>query len=186
MFLDHRQIRLQIAKEARNKHFLNLYSYTSTASVHAALAGAASTTSVDLSNTYLNWAKENFVLNGLTVDHPDEQHQFFASDCFEWLKEGHEQYDLIFIDPPTFSNSKKFYGTFDVQRDHLSLIKRAMNRLSNEGVLYFSNNYRGFEMDEEIEAMFDVEEITQWTIGPDFKRNQKIHRAWRIRHFDVA
>jgi 23S rRNA (guanine2445-N2)-methyltransferase / 23S rRNA (guanine2069-N7)-methyltransferase len=186
LFLDHRQIRLQIAKEARNKHFLNLYSYTSTASVHAALAGAASTTSVDLSNTYLNWAKENFVLNGLTVDHPDEQHQFFASDCFEWLKEGHEQYDLIFIDPPTFSNSKKFYGTFDVQRDHLSLIKRAMNRLSNEGVLYFSNNYRGFEMDEEIEAMFDVQEITQWTIGPDFKRNQKIHRAWRIRHFDVA
>ncbi|HEX5382718.1 MAG TPA: bifunctional 23S rRNA (guanine(2069)-N(7))-methyltransferase RlmK/23S rRNA (guanine(2445)-N(2))-methyltransferase RlmL [Acinetobacter sp.] len=182
LFLDHRQIRLRIAKEARGKHFLNLYSYTSTASLHAALGGAASTTSVDLSNTYLNWSKENFVLNGLTVDHADEQHQFFASDCFEWLKEGHEQYDLIFIDPPTFSNSKKFHGTFDVQRDHLSLLKRAMNRLTTEGTLYFSNNYRGFEMDEEILAFFDVEEITSETIGPDFKRNQKIHRAWKISH----
>ena len=185
LFLDHRQIRLRIAKEARGKHFLNLYSYTSTASLHAALGGAASTTSVDLSNTYLNWSKENFVLNGLTVDHADEQHQFFASDCFEWLKEGHEQYDLIFIDPPTFSNSKKFYGTFDVQRDHVSLLKRAMNRLTTEGTLYFSNNYRGFELDEEIEAMFNVQEITQETIGPDFKRNQKIHRAWKIQHHPI-
>lgn len=185
LFLDHRQMRLRIAREAKGKHFLNLYSYTSTASLHAALGGAASTTSVDLSNTYLNWSKENFVLNGLTVDHPDQQHQFFASDCFEWLKEGHEQYDMIFIDPPTFSNSKKFYGTFDVQRDHVSLLKRAMNRLTTEGTLYFSNNYRGFEMDEEIEAMFDIEEITQDTIGPDFKRNQKIHRAWKIQHYPV-
>lgn len=185
LFLDHRQMRLRIAREAKGKHFLNLYSYTSTASLHAALGGAASTTSVDLSNTYLNWSKENFVLNGLTVDHPDQQHQFFASDCFEWLKEGHEQYDMIFIDPPTFSNSKKFYGTFDVQRDHVSLLKRAMNRLTTEGTLYFSNNYRGFEMDEEIEAMFDIEEITQETIGPDFKRNQKIHRAWKVQHYPV-
>ncbi|AOA58063.1 bifunctional 23S rRNA (guanine(2069)-N(7))-methyltransferase RlmK/23S rRNA (guanine(2445)-N(2))-methyltransferase RlmL [Acinetobacter larvae] len=182
LFLDHRQMRLRIAQEAQGKHVLNLYSYTSTASLHAALGGAASTTSVDLSNTYLNWSKENFVLNGLTVDHPDQQHQFFASDCFEWLKEGHEQYDLIFIDPPTFSNSKKFYGTFDVQRDHVSLLKRAMNRLSSHGTLYFSNNYRGFEMDEEIEALFDTQEISDYTIGPDFKRNRKIHRAWKITH----
>lgn len=185
LFLDHRQMRLRIAKEVRGKHFLNLYSYTSTVSLHAALNGAASTTSVDLSNTYLNWSKENFVLNGLTVDHADEQHMFFAADCFEWLKEGHEQYDMIFIDPPTFSNSKKFYGTFDVQRDHISLLKRAMNRLSTGGTLYFSNNYRGFELDEEIEAMFDITEITQDTIGPDFKRNQKIHRAWKIQHFGI-
>lgn len=182
LFLDHRQIRLRIFREAKGKHFLNLYSYTSTASLHAALGGAASTTSVDLSNTYLNWSKENFVLNGLTVDHADQQHQFFASDCFEWLKESHEQYDLIFIDPPTFSNSKKFYGTFDVQRDHVSLIKRAMNRLTTDGTLYFSNNYRGFEMDEMIEGLYDVQEITHETIGPDFKRNQKIHRAWKITH----
>ncbi len=155
LFLDHRQMRLRIAREAKGKHFLNLYSYTSTAKFTCCLGGAASTTSVGPVNTSLNWSKENFVLNGLTVDHADEQHQFFASDCFEWLKEGHEQYELIFIDPPTFSNSKKFYGTFDVQRDHLSLLKRAMNRLTTDGTLYFSNNYRGFEMDEEILAFFD-------------------------------
>lgn len=182
LFLDHRPMRLRIAAEAKGKHFLNLYSYTSTASVHAAVAGAASTTSVDLSNTYLNWSKQNFALNGLTVDHNDQQHQFFAADVFEWLKDGHEQYDLIFIDPPTFSNSKKFQGTFDIQRDHASLLKRAMNRLSNGGVLYFSNNFRQFELDDELSERFSVEEITPSTIGFDFKRNQKIHRAWRIKH----
>ena len=182
LFLDHRPMRLRIAAEAKGKHFLNLYSYTSTASVHAAVAGAASTTSVDLSNTYLNWSKQNFALNGLTVDHADQQHQFFDADVFEWLKEGHETYDLIFIDPPTFSNSKKFQGTFDVQRDHASLLKRAMNRLSNGGTLYFSNNFQKFELDEELAARFDVQEITASTIGFDFKRNQKIHRAWQMRH----
>lgn len=182
LFLDHRPMRLRIAAEARGKHFLNLYSYTSTASLHAAVAGAASTTSVDLSNTYLNWSKQNFALNGLTVDHSDQQHQFFEADVFEWLKEGHEMYDLIFIDPPTFSNSKKFHGTFDVQRDHASLLKRAMNRLSNEGTLYFSNNFRQFELDTDVSDRFDVQEISPQTIGFDFKRNQKIHRAWKIRH----
>lgn len=182
LFLDHRPMRLRIAAEAKGKHFLNLYSYTSTASVHAAVAGAASTTSVDLSNTYLNWSKQNFALNGLTVDHADQQHQFFDADVFEWLKEGHETYDLIFIDPPTFSNSKKFQGTFDVQRDHASLLKRAMNRLSNGGTLYFSNNFQKFELDDELAARFDVQEITDKTIGFDFKRNQKIHRAWQLRH----
>lgn len=182
LFLDHRPMRLRIAAEAKGKHFLNLYSYTSTASVHAAVAGAASTTSVDLSNTYLNWSKQNFALNGLTVDHADQQHQFFDADVFEWLKEGHETYDLIFIDPPTFSNSKKFQGTFDVQRDHASLLKRAMNRLSNGGTLYFSNNFRQFELDDELTTRFDVQEITDKTIAFDFKRNQKIHRAWQFRH----
>ncbi|MDO4222458.1 MAG: bifunctional 23S rRNA (guanine(2069)-N(7))-methyltransferase RlmK/23S rRNA (guanine(2445)-N(2))-methyltransferase RlmL [Acinetobacter sp.] len=182
LFLDHRAIRLRIAQEAQGKHFLNLYSYTSTASLHAALGGAASTTSVDLSNTYVNWSKENFVLNGLTVDHADEQHVFYVSDCFEWLKQGTEKYDLIFIDPPTFSNSKKFYGTFDVQRDHVSLIKRAMNRLTVDGTLYFSNNYRGFVLDDCLSEWYDIQEITQETIDLDFKRNQKIHRAWKIQH----
>lgn len=182
LFLDHRPMRLRIAAESKGKHILNLYSYTSTVSLHAAMAGAASTTSVDLSNTYLNWSKQNFALNGLTVDHPDQQHQFFEADVFEWLKEGHEMYDLIFIDPPTFSNSKKFQGTFDVQRDHASLIKRAMNRLSNDGTLYFSNNFRQFELDEELSDRFNVEEISPQTIGFDFKRNTKIHRAWKMKH----
>ncbi|MEC7120403.1 MAG: bifunctional 23S rRNA (guanine(2069)-N(7))-methyltransferase RlmK/23S rRNA (guanine(2445)-N(2))-methyltransferase RlmL [Pseudomonadota bacterium] len=182
LFLDHRPMRLKLAAEARGRHMLNLYAYTCTASVQAALGGAASTTSVDLSNTYLDWGKDNFVLNGLTVDHPDQQHQFFAADVFEWLKEGSEQYDLIFIDPPTFSNSKKFFGTFDVQRDHLSLIKRAMNRLTTDGVLYFSNNFRKFELDPELAERFSIQDISPQTIGFDFKRNTGIHRAWRIQH----
>ena len=185
LFLDHRPMRLKIAQEARGKHFLNLYAYTCTASVHAALGGAASTTSVDLSNTYLDWGKNNFALNGLTVDHPDQQHQFYSAEVFEWQKEGSEMYDLIFIDPPTFSNSKKFFGTFDIQRDHMSLIKRAMNRLNTDGVLYFSNNFRKFELDELLPEMFEIKEISASTIGFDFKRNQKIHRAWEIRHFPV-
>lgn len=185
LFLDHRPMRQKIFEEARGKHFLNLYAYTCTASVQAALGGAASTTSVDLSNTYLDWGKNNFALNGLTVDHPDQQHQFFSAEVFEWLKEGSEMYDLIFIDPPTFSNSKKFFGTFDIQRDHMSLIKRAMNRLQTDGVLYFSNNFRKFELDELLPEMFEIKEITQSTIGFDFKRNTKIHKAWEIRHFPV-
>ncbi|HEY4713587.1 MAG TPA: bifunctional 23S rRNA (guanine(2069)-N(7))-methyltransferase RlmK/23S rRNA (guanine(2445)-N(2))-methyltransferase RlmL, partial [Aquirhabdus sp.] len=185
LFLDHRPMREKIFEEARGKHFLNLYAYTCTASVQAALGGAASTTSVDLSNTYLDWGKNNFALNGLTVDHPDQQHQFFSAEVFEWLKEGSEMYDMIFIDPPTFSNSKKFFGTFDIQRDHMSLIKRAMNRLQTDGVLYFSNNFRKFELDELLPEMFDIKEITQSTIGFDFKRNTKIHKAWEIRHFPV-
>ncbi len=182
LFLDHRPMRERIAKEARGKHFLNLYAYTCTVSVHAALGGAASTTSVDLSNTYLDWGKNNFALNGLTVDHSDEQHQFFAGDVFEWLKEGSEQYDLIFIDPPTFSNSKKFFGTFDVQRDHASLLKRAMNRLAPEGVLYFSNNFKRFAFDDDLFERFDIQDITPQTIGFDFKRHANIHQAWALRH----
>jgi 23S rRNA (guanine2445-N2)-methyltransferase / 23S rRNA (guanine2069-N7)-methyltransferase len=182
LFLDHRPIRHIIYQEARGKHFLNLYAYTCTASVQAALGGAASTTSVDLSNTYLDWGKNNFALNGLTVDHPDQQHQFFAGDVFEWLKDSAEKYDLIFIDPPTFSNSKKFSGTFDVQRDHASLIRRAMNRLSPEGTLYFSNNFRRFELEESLREWCEITEISHHTVGFDFKRNQGIHRAWRIRH----
>ncbi|MEY2863584.1 MAG: hypothetical protein RLY58_1291 [Pseudomonadota bacterium] len=182
LFLDHRPMRTHIGKSAHGKHMLNLYAYTCTASVQAALGGAASTTSVDLSNTYLNWGKNNFALNGLTVDHPDQQHQFFAADVFEWLREGTEKYDLIFIDPPTFSNSKKFSGTFDIQRDHLSLIKRAMNRLTDDGILYFSNNFRRFELDAEIPHLFEVSEISHQTVGFDFKRNTGIHRAWQISH----
>ncbi len=182
LFLDHRPMRQRLHQEARGRHFLNLYAYTCTASVQAALGGAASTTSVDLSRNYLDWGKNNFALNGLTVDHVDGQHRFFESDIFEWLKQGSEKYDLIFIDPPTFSNSKKFAGTFDVQRDHVSLLKRAMNRLAADGVLYFSNNFRRFEFDDGLSAIFEVNDISAQTIGFDFARNPRIHRAWRLRH----
>lgn len=185
LFLDHRPLRTRIQQEAKGKHVLNLYAYTCSASVHAAVGGAKKVTSVDLSNTYLDWGKRNFALNGLVTD--SEQYEFIYADVFEWLKGSpqgtpNEKYDLIFIDPPTFSNSKKFGGTFDVQRDHISLIKRAMNRLAAGGVLYFSNNYRGFALDDEITEKFAVKNITHETIGFDFKRkdHKKIHQCWQI------
>lgn len=179
LFLDHRSIRKIIAENARGKTVLNLFAYTCTASVHAALGGAKAVTSVDLSQNYLDWGRKNFALNGL----PDlPSYQFIAQDIFEWIKSNTEQYDVIFIDPPTFSNSKKFQGTFDVQRDHVPLINRAMNRLSAEGVLYFSNNFTKFVLDDEINNRYHVEEMTSQTIGFDFDSKRPIHQSWAIRH----
>ena len=179
LFLDHRSIRKIIAENSRGKSVLNLFAYTCTASVHAALGGAKSVTSVDLSQNYLNWGKKNFALNGL----PDlPNYQFIAQDIFEWVKENTEQFDVIFIDPPTFSNSKKFKGTFDVQRDHVPLINLAINRLSSEGVLYFSNNFTKFALDDEILQRYHVETLTKHTIGFDYDLKKPIHQSWAIRH----
>ena len=179
LFLDHRSIRKIIAENSRGKTVLNLFAYTCTASVHAALGGAKAVTSVDLSQNYLDWGRKNFALNGL----PDlPSYQFIAQDIFEWIKSNTEQYDVIFIDPPTFSNSKKFQGTFDVQRDHVPLINRAMNRLSAEGVLYFSNNFTKFVLDDEINNRYHVEEMTNQTISFDFDSKRPIHQSWAIRH----
>ncbi|WP_080946034.1 bifunctional 23S rRNA (guanine(2069)-N(7))-methyltransferase RlmK/23S rRNA (guanine(2445)-N(2))-methyltransferase RlmL [Moraxella bovoculi] len=185
LFIDHRNMRQIVANASRAKRVLNLFAYTCTASVHAAMAGARSVTSVDLSANYLDWGKQNFALNGLVLDAKYEggpKYQFIASDVFEWIKEHTEQYDVIFIDPPTFSNSKKFKGTFDVQRDHVALINRAMNRLSADGVLYFSNNYTRFELDENLNARYDVVCITDKTIGFDFNPKKPIHQSYQIRH----
>ncbi len=179
LFLDHRSIRKIIAENSRGKTVLNLFAYTCTASVHAALGGAKAVTSVDLSQNYLDWGRRNFALNGL----PDTSgYQFIAQDIFEWIKSNTEQYDVIFIDPPTFSNSKKFQGTFDVQRDHVPLINRAMNRLAPEGVLYFSNNFTKFVLDDEISQRYHVEPMTSQTIGFDFDIKRPIHQSWAIRH----
>lgn len=185
LFIDHRNMRQIVANASRAKRVLNLFAYTCTASVHSAMAGARSVTSVDLSANYLDWGKQNFALNGLVLDaeyESGQKYQFIASDVFEWIKEHTEQYDVIFIDPPTFSNSKKFKGTFDVQRDHVSLINRAMNRLSADGVLYFSNNYTRFELDESLNARYDVVCITDKTIGFDFNPKKPIHQSYQIRH----
>lgn len=185
LFIDHRHMRAKIGDASRAKRVLNLFSYTCTASVHAALAGAKSVTSVDLSANYLDWGKQNFALNGLVLDafyDDGERYQFIAHDVFEWIKHHTEQYEVIFIDPPTFSNSKKFKGTFDVQRDHVALINRAMNRLTSDGVLYFSNNYTRFEFDESLMARYDVKDITHETIGFDFDLKKPIHRSYEIRH----
>lgn len=183
LFLDHRNMRKIIADNARGKAVLNLFAYTCTASVHAGLGGAKSVTSVDLSQNYLDWGKKNFSLNGL----PElANYQFIAEDVFEWIKQHTEKYDLIFIDPPTFSNSKKFKGTFDVQRDHVALINRAMNRLNADGVLYFSNNFSKFELDKQINERFLVTEITNQTIGFDYNPKKPIHRSWTICHKQMS
>jgi 23S rRNA (guanine2445-N2)-methyltransferase / 23S rRNA (guanine2069-N7)-methyltransferase len=175
LFLDHRPMRVRIQREAAGKRFLNLYCYTATASVHAAKGGARSTTSVDLSKTYLDWARRNLALNGFS-----ERHRLEQGDVMEWLRDDREEYDLIFVDPPTFSNSKRMEGVFDVQRDQIELIDLAMARLAKGGVLYFSNNFRKFELDAGLAERYQIEEISPQTLDPDFARNPKIHRAWRI------
>jgi 23S rRNA (guanine2445-N2)-methyltransferase / 23S rRNA (guanine2069-N7)-methyltransferase len=175
LFLDHRPLRLRIQKEAAGKRFLNLYCYTATATVHAAKGGARTTTSVDLSKTYLDWARRNLSLNGFSDKNKLEQ-----GDVMAWLEADRNEYDLIFIDPPTFSNSKRMEGIFDVQRDHVQLLDLAMTRLAPGGVLYFSNNFRKFILDEGLAARYGVEEISAKTLDPDFARNTKIHRAWRL------
>ncbi|MDY7220376.1 bifunctional 23S rRNA (guanine(2069)-N(7))-methyltransferase RlmK/23S rRNA (guanine(2445)-N(2))-methyltransferase RlmL [Denitrificimonas sp. JX-1] len=175
LFLDHRPIRMRIQQEAIGKRFLNLFCYTAVATVHAAKGGARSTTSVDLSKTYLDWAKRNLALNGFS-----DKHNLVHADVMVWLENDRETYDLIFVDPPTFSNSKRMDDVFDVQRDHVVLLDRAMARLAPGGSLYFSNNFRRFVMDESIEQRYQVTNITGQTFDPDFSRNKKIHQAWHI------
>ncbi|CAK9888343.1 MULTISPECIES: bifunctional 23S rRNA (guanine(2069)-N(7))-methyltransferase RlmK/23S rRNA (guanine(2445)-N(2))-methyltransferase RlmL [Pseudomonas] len=175
LFLDHRPMRMRIQREAAGKRFLNLFCYTATASVHAAKGGARSTTSVDLSKTYLDWARRNLSLNGFSDKNRLEQ-----GDVMAWLQACREEYELIFIDPPTFSNSKRMEGVFDVQRDHVELLDLAVARLAPGGVLYFSNNFRKFQLDENLAERYAVEEISAQTLDPDFSRNSKIHRAWKI------
>jgi len=175
LFLDHRPLRLRIQREAAGKRFLNLFCYTATATVHAAKGGARSTTSVDLSKTYLDWARRNLSLNGLS-----DRQRLEQADVMAWLAEDRSEYDLIFIDPPTFSNSKRMEGVFDVQRDHVALLDLAMARLAPAGTLYFSNNFRKFVLDPQMAERYVVEEITQATLDEDFRRNARIHRAWKL------
>lgn len=174
LFLDHRPIRQIIYKESKGKSFLNLFAYTGSVSVFAALGGAVTTT-VDMSNTYLNWTCENFELNNIAMNY----HQFIREDCLKFVKSHTDKYDLIFLDPPTFSNSKKMEGTFDVGRDQVELIKDTMKLLTKDGTLYFSTNQRSFKLDPEISELFKVSDISKLTIPPDF-RNEKIHQCYKI------
>ena len=177
LFLDHRATRTMLGELAKGKDFLNLFGYTGTATVHAALGGAASTTTVDMSYTYLDWARRNFGLNGLD----GKKHKLVQADALTWLKENRQQYyELIFLDPPTFSRSKRMEDTFDVQRDHVALISNAAALLEPEGILVFSTNLRRFKIDLEALSPLTVEDITRGTIPPDFERNPKIHRCFRI------
>jgi len=180
LFLDHRLMRLSFAKLKPGTRFLNCFCYTASASVHAALAGAL-TTNVDLSNTYLLWAEDNFRLNHLDLS----RHQFVQFDCREWLRITRDRFDVIFLDPPSFSNSKRMTDTLDIQRDHSSLVNAAMRLLNPDGILYFSTNLRQFKLDANLAEKYSVQDISAQTIDQDFKRNNKIHHCFKImmQHF---
>ena len=176
LFLDHRVLRQRFATLKPGIRFLNCFCYTATASVHAALAGAI-TTNVDLSNTYLQWGEENFKLNHL----PLREHEFIQADCVEWLRRCRQQwFDVIFLDPPSFSNSKRMPTTLDIQRDHIVLIDSAMRLLLPGGQLYFSTNLRHFTLSPHISERYVVKDISSETIDQDFKRNQRIHQCFVI------
>lgn len=180
LFLDHRLARKMLGQMSKGKDFLNLFAYTGSATVHAGLGGARTTTSVDMSRTYLEWAERNLQSNGLS----GRQHRLIQADCLSWLAQTPEQFDLIFIDPPTFSNSKRMEDTFDVQRDHIDLMKHLKRMLRRGGTLMFSNNKRGFKLDQDgMDALGLVaQEITAKTQSQDFARNRQIHNCWLIRH----
>ncbi len=177
LFLDHRPLRLRLQTLARGARFLNLFAYTATASVHAAAGGALSTTSIDLSGTYLDWAGRNLALNG----RGDNSNALLQADALEWLEHERGEYDVIFVDPPTFSNSKRAED-FDVQRDHVALLQLCGQRLSEQGLILFSNNNRRFKLDRDALPQFDIADISANTIGFDFERNPRIHVCYELRH----
>lgn len=178
LFLDHRLTRKMVGEMAKGKDFLNLFAYTGSATIHAALKGAKSTTTVDMSNTYLNWAEQNLILNDLE----GKQHKLIQADCLQWLANCDHQFDLIFVDPPTFSNSKRMEDSWDVQRDHIKLMTQLKRILRPNGTIVFSNNKRGFKMD--FTAMeqigLSVVEISAKTLPLDFERNKQIHNCWLV------
>ncbi len=179
LFLDHRPTRARIRELASGKTFLNLFAYTATASVFAAAGGARATTSIDLSHTYLDWARRNMERNGFGDEH---RHRLLQADALAWLEEpARERYDLIFLDPPTVSRSKRMAKELDVQRDHVELIRSTLLRLAPGGLLIFSTNFRKFRLDEAGLADLAVADITPATIPKDFARNPRIHRCFEIR-----
>ncbi|MEE0844910.1 MAG: class I SAM-dependent methyltransferase [Eggerthellaceae bacterium] len=180
LFLDHRDTRMMVGRMARGKRFLNLFAYTGSATVHAAAGGAACTVTVDLSQTYLDWARRNMILNGFNGD----KHLFQKADATAWAAQVARtdlRFDLVFVDPPTFSNSKSMgERTWDVQRDHVRLLSDVVRLLAPGGVAVFSCNLRSFKPDGESLAAAGVslEDITARTIPHDFERNPKIHRCF--------
>lgn len=182
LFLDHRRTRKMVGEMARGKTFLNLFAYTGSATIHAALNGAKSTTTVDMSNTYLNWAEQNLELNELN----GRNHRLIQEDCLQWLVNCRERFELIFVDPPTFSNSKRMENTWDVQRDHIELMKQLKRILTANGTIIFSNNKRGFKMDFDglAELGLTAENISHKTLPLDFERNPQIHNCWIVKHIE--
>ncbi|HVT33267.1 MAG TPA: bifunctional 23S rRNA (guanine(2069)-N(7))-methyltransferase RlmK/23S rRNA (guanine(2445)-N(2))-methyltransferase RlmL, partial [Rhodanobacteraceae bacterium] len=175
LFLDHRPVRARLRELARGRRFLNLFCYTASASVYAAAGAARSTTSVDLSATYLEWATRNLLLNGFS----GARHRLVQADVLAWLAHERDEYDLIFVDPPTFSNSKRS-DDFDVQRDHVRLLKLCLERLSRDGLVVFSNNARRFALDRDALGDCMARDVTASTIPFDFARNARIHSCYEI------
>ena len=180
LFLDHRNTRKKVGDTAAGKRFLNLFSYTGSFTVYAATGGAISSETVDLSNTYLDWAKRNFELNGMDL----AAHRIVRADVFQYLDEATQQskqFDLIVLDPPSFSNSKKMLDILDIQRDQAKLVDGAMRLLAPQGTLYFSNNLRSFMLDGVLAERYRIKDISRFSVPEDF-RNRKIHQCWEIGH----
>jgi 23S rRNA G2069 N7-methylase RlmK/C1962 C5-methylase RlmI len=177
LFLDHRVTRGLVRAESAGKRMLNLFAYTGAFSVHAASGGARTTTTVDLSQTYCDWAQDNLTLNGFG----GAEHRVLRADVLRWLDEDTGLYDLAVVDPPTFSNSKRMVGIFDVQRDHPTLLEKVQRRMAPGGVVWFSTNFRRFKPDERAMARLfaEVVEVSSKTVPLDF-RDKKIHRCWRL------
>lgn len=176
LFLDHRLTRKLISRIAKGKSFLNLFAYTGTATVYAIAGGASSSTTVDMSNTYLTWAQDNLNLNSLS----GKQHELVREDCIKWLQDAKSEgrkYQLIFLDPPTFSNSKRMDVTLDIKRDHVELINQAMALLEDDGVLIFSTNARGFKLDQKQLEGYSIKDITRMTTTEDYRR-KPAHKCW--------
>ncbi|MBO6257828.1 MAG: bifunctional 23S rRNA (guanine(2069)-N(7))-methyltransferase RlmK/23S rRNA (guanine(2445)-N(2))-methyltransferase RlmL [Succinivibrio sp.] len=182
LFLDGRLIRQKIQELSKDRDVLNLFAYTCSASVSAALGGARSTHSVDMSRTYLQWGMDNFRLNNLSL----EANTFEQADCLNWVSRGHDrQFDLIYADPPTFSNSKRMERSFDVKRDQVALLSNLTRHLKDRGTVIFCTNHRGFKLDTEAltEFGFVIEDISKTTLPEDFSRDAKIHSCFML-HFD--
>tara|TARA_R110000868_G_scaffold242548_1_gene498055 strand:- start:21387 stop:22328 length:942 start_codon:yes stop_codon:yes gene_type:complete len=176
LFLDHRPLRKRMFQESAGKKVLNLFCYTGSVTVQAALGGAKSSLSVDMSNTYLDWAQRNFLLNGIST----AKHALLRADALDYLVSEKEKFDIIFLDPPSFSNSKKMQDAFDIQRDHPGLIAAAIDRLTTGGTLYFSTNKKKFKFDEELLEASDAKEITYLSVPKDFA-GPLPHKAWIIK-----
>jgi 23S rRNA (cytosine1962-C5)-methyltransferase len=180
LFLDHRDTRQRIRQRAEHARLLNLFAYTGSFTVYAAAGGAEHTVTVDMSQTYQAWTRRNLHLNGF--DDP-KRHQLVCGDVLKYLEDARragERFDLIVLDPPSFSNSKRMQESFDIQRDHVLLLRKTVSLLAPDGELYFSNNRRGFKLDAALEQEVDFEEISRQTVPQDFQRYPP-HRCWRVR-----
>jgi 23S rRNA (cytosine1962-C5)-methyltransferase len=172
LFLDHRVTRRRVGTESKGARVLNLFAYTGSFTVHALAGGAAETTTVDLSNTYCAWAERNLSLNGFSIG---PRHRVVRDDVLAFIEHDRGQYELIVVDPPSFSSSKKMGRRFEVQRDHPWLLERCLERLAPSGALYFSTNFQDFSLSPEVRGAV---EVTDETLPFDFR--QRLHRCWRL------